>query len=316
MNSWDPSFHKTSTLQAKPTWVEVFMPVSAFPLLLVLFLILPIFLLAAESLLSPVLDYIKALLIPVNVGMAYTTMPLILIFKIIIFSFFAFTGVGMLLLKISCLYHEVWSHFFHQPHPKHTVYHPNQQDSMVALFNWSLFRWYKVLGPFAGWFVLTVLAGAFSFWLFDIFTSFGVFSFQLEVTFGFFVVSILSFLTVIAFFKGIWGVVTTALGDVVAITEPEKATQVVFERAQKVAFKSPLSLFLYPLYLLFYLAVITEAILLVTQFDISDLLSFNGSILTIYGIEFITLTVFFLLSAMKFMTYHDALGRYYQRYIQ
>jgi Na+-transporting methylmalonyl-CoA/oxaloacetate decarboxylase gamma subunit len=36
----------------------------------------------------------------------------------------------------------------------------------------------------------------------------------------------------------------------------------------------------------------------------------------ILGLEVVTLVLFLFLSAMKFMTYHDALTRYYRHHVQ
>lgn len=314
MTTWDTPLQKTESFQSPPDWFEALVPVSATPLILLLLLILPIFLLAAESLFAPVYDFVHSLLIPVNAGMSYTGLPLQLIIKIILFSIFTFSGVMLLLLKVSCLYHEVWSYFFQQPHPAHTTYHPDQQESMIALFNWNVFRWFKVFGPTLGWTGLTILAGAVGLWIFTSFTDFGFFTFQLQFSLGFFMMSVLFFFTGIALLKGVFAALTTILGDVAAITEPEKPTQVLFERARKLALASPWSLVLYPAYLLFYVGLILEIVLLIARYDIQDFLTFNPDILPVFGLEIITFILFMLLNAMKFMVYHDALSRYYQRY--
>ncbi len=315
MTTLDTMIQKNQAMQARPDWFEIFLPVSVIPLILILVLILPIFLLTAESLLAPVYDFVRSLLMPVNAGITYTSLPLVLILKIALFSLFTFTGVGLLCLKIVCIYHEVWSHFFYQAHPKHALYHPDQQESMIALFNWNVFRWYRILGPVLGWLGTTILVGTLGLWFFNSFTDFGFLSFQIQFTLGFFLMSVLGFFTAIAAVKGLWEIVTTMLGDVAAITEPEKPAQIIYERAHKLAFGSPMVLFLYPLYFLFYLAIIAEVILLIVQFDIQDILSFNPDILLILGIEVLTIVVFLILNAMKFMAYHHGLNRYYRYHL-
>lgn len=316
MNTLESSIPNNSSSRIKPDWFEAIVPFSAIPLILVLLLILPVFFLAAESLFAPVYDYVASLLMPVNAGVTYTRLPLLLIIKIGIFAVFTFTGVTLLLLKLSCLYHEVWSYFFYQPHPKHVPYHPDQQESMIALFNWNLFRWFKIIGPVVGWASLTAIVGAVSFWISNTFTDFGFFTFQLQFTLGFFAVLTLSFFTMLAFFKAIWAAFTTVLGDVTAVTEPEKPAQICYDRCRKLAFASPWSLFLYPLYFLFYTALIVEVVLLVAFYDISDLLTLKADLMMIFGFEVVTLVVFLMLSAMKFMVYHDAVGRYYQSHVR
>jgi hypothetical protein len=313
VNSWESSLQKNQSLQTRPDWFEVALPVAALPLIFILLLILPIFLLTAESLLAPVYDFIHSLLMPVNAGMTYASLPILLVIKILIFALFTFTGVALLLLKISCIYNEVWSYFVQSPNPKHAPYHPDQQESMVALFNWNMFRWYKVLGVPIGWVVLTILSGTFFLWFFNAFTDFGFFTFQLQITLGLFVLSVLGFFTAIEAAKGIGGALTTILGDVAAITEPEKPAQVLYERAKKLAFTSPWSLILYPLYFVFYLMLIVEIVLLIAQYDIQDITSFNPDILMIFVFEILTLVVFVILNGLKFMTYHDALVRFYQQ---
>ncbi len=316
MNTWEPSLQKDKAYQPQPDWFEAILPLPAIPLILLLFLIAPIFLLAAESLLAPVYEFIQSLLLPVNAGVTYATLPFQLLLKIGLFAIFTFTGVMLLLLKITCLYHEVWSHFFSQPHPRHTVYHPDQQDSMISLFNWSLFRLFKVLGPLVMWIAILIAVSVLWYWLFNSFTDFGFFSFQLQFSLGFFLVTVLSLFVGIEVFKTFWSALTTNLGDIAAITEPEKPTQVIYDRAKKLAFGSPWILIVYPIYFLFYLAVIVEVVLLIATYDIGDLLSFKADLMMILGFQFVTFVVFIMLNAMKFMTYHDALVRYYRQHVR
>lgn len=315
MNTWHSfaSNNPSSSQRATPDWFEVLLPTAAIPLILLLLFILPIFLLTAESLFVPVYEFLRSLLIPVNAGVPTTFIPFSLILKIILFTIFAFTGVTLLLLKISCLYHEVWGYFLGSPHPMHVPYHPDQQKSMVALFNWNLFRWYKILGPFLGFSLLTVLVGTLGLLLFSSFTDFGFFSFQLQFTLGFFILSVLGLLTGLSLMKGLQNAVTTMLGDVAAITEPEKPTQTLYERSQRLAFVSPKSFFLYPLYLVFIASVMIEVILLLALYNIQDILQFSPDILPVFALGFATFVVFLLISGMKFITYHDALERYYKQ---
>ncbi len=303
-----------TSYQARPDWFEAVLPVAAIPLILLLILILPLFLLSAESLFAPVFEFIRSLLIPINAGMSYTSLPLMLIFKILLFSIVSFTGMMLLMLKITCLYHEIWSHFFYQPHPRHVAYQPDQQESMMALFNWNVFRWGRILSRPIGWIVLTVIIGAGWLWIFNSMTDFGFFTFQLQFSLGFFLMMTLFFFTFLSVMKAIWHVFTTSLGDVAAITEPNKPAQVIYDRARKLTFISPWSFLLYPLYFLFYIAVIAEVILLIISYDVNDILSFNPDIMPIYLVELATFMILTLLSAMKFMTYHDALVRYYQKH--
>jgi hypothetical protein len=317
VNSWDPSLRKMQPLQqAPPDWFEVFMPLPAASLVILLILVLPIFLLTAESLFAPVYDFVRSLLMPVNAGIAYTSLPFLLLVKIVIFCIFTFTGLALLLLKISCLYHEVWAHFFQQPHPQHTPYHPEQQASMISLFNWNLFRWYRVLSPFVGWLAVTIVSASILMWLFNSFTDFSFFTFQMQFTLGFFIMSVLGLFTAIALVKTLWAAFTTILGDVAAITEPEKPTQILYDRTRKLAFLSPWGMLLYPMYFIFYVALIVEIVLLLVNYDIQDLLSFKVNVLPIFGIELLTFGIFILLSVMKFMAYHDALYRYYNRFVR
>jgi hypothetical protein len=314
MNTWDPTLRPNPSFTPQPAWFEVFLPVGAAPLLLLLFLILPIFLLAGESLFAPVYEWVHSQLMPVNAGMTYTELPLLLIFKIILFCIFTFTGVALLILKINCLYYEVWSYWLKEPHPLHTQYHPDPQDSMIALFNWGVFRWFKILSPFLGWFILAVLSGIVLMWFFNTYSFLGVFTFQLQIMVSFFVMAVLGFFTFLGFFKMLWRLLTSILGDAAAITEPEKPAQVIFDRVQKLAFASPWIVLLYPLYFVFYVVILAEVVLLMANFDITDILAFHPDALgLIYGLTAATMVAFLVLSALKFLAYHDALGRFYNR---
>ncbi len=311
-NSWESSIQHGSSFVGKPDWFEFLLPRSALTLLLLLFFVLPLFFLTAESLFSPVYEFIKSLLIPINTGMVYTTFPLQLVIKILLFSFFTFTGVALLWLKISCLYHEVWSTRFYAPSPLHTPYHPDQQGSLVALFNWNLFRFAKVYGPLLGWLFATLVIGTICFLSFTSFTDFGFLTFQLQFSGIVFVMSVLFLFLLLTCFKACWLGVTTMLGDVAAMTEPEKPIEVVFARARKLAFVSPWSIILYPLYVVLTLMVVAEVLYLVITYDVQDVLSFNPNVLPIFCFDLLTIAALIILSALKFLTYHDAMCRYYR----
>ncbi len=284
------------------------------PLLLVLILVLPLFILAAGSLLAPLIDYLRALIIPPNSDVPQAVLPLILIIKLALFSIFSFTGIVLLLLKMTCLYYQVWSCFLGQPHALHTAYHADQQESVVSLFNWNLFRAYKSLTPLTLWLLVTLLLGSALSWAFTTLNILPMPLFQLGISIGLFIFMVTSFFTLLAFFKAVWLGITTLLGDVVAITEPEKPAQTAFERSRKLAFRSPWGLLLYPLYLVFYLLLATEVVLLLANYDIPTLLTLNPKVLVpVFGLELLTIAVFVLLAALKLMTYHDALSRYYRQ---
>lgn len=311
-----PYPHPSYAATQRPEWFEPVLPTSAAPLIGLLILVFPLFLLALESLLAPVMEYVQSLLMPVNAGVPYTSMPWYLVIKIALFLVFTFTGITLLILKITCLYYEVWSHYFDQPHPEHPPYHPDAQDSMVSLFNWGVFRVFRILAPSLMWIGLTIAAALLWFWFFTAFTNFGFLTFQLQFTLGIFAMGVLGFFSFLSLFGLFANVFKSILGDVAAITEPEKPAQTLYDRVQSIAFASPWAVILYPLYLVFYLLVAVEIILFWVNYDISDLFNLNPSMLIVYGVTVATFAMFIVLQAMKFMTYHDALKRAYKRILR
>jgi hypothetical protein len=299
------------SVNSNKSWLSALLPLSAIPLWLLLIVILPVSLLLAESLFSPFAEFLQSLLMPINNGNPNGTLPLSLLLKMLLFLIFAFTGITMLLLKITCLYYQEWIGFFNRPHPEHADYHPEQQESMIALLNWNLFRLYQVLGPPAMWAGGTVIVTSCLLFLSNLTSDFGFFTFQLEFTLGLFLFLTLSFFTTLSVFKAIWISFCSLLGDVSAITEPEKPSQVLFERTRRLAFLSPWVWLVYPLYAIFWMAVLSETILLLAYFDMTTLWQPGPQWLLILECSAVTLFSFIVLKGLKLMVYHDALARYY-----
>lgn len=316
-SSWQaPLGQNPSASGVQPDWFEAILPPSAMLLVVLLWLTLPVFLLTAESLFAPLYDVIRSVLFPINgSGISFTQFPIILLAKIALFLLISITGIGLLTLKTKCLYTEVWSMFLPPPSHQHSAYNPDQKNSMVALVNWMLFRFFSVFGPVLGWLLAGIIVGAIWYWAFNLFSGFGFLTFQIQFTLGLFVLMVIGWFALLEALKVANRFVGSSLGDMAAMLEPEKPAQVIYDRVQRLGFISPWQLLFYPLNALFSLAVLIEMVFLLVKVDIDALLSFQPIIVPVYSLCAITLVVFLLLNSLKLLTYHDAMQRYYRKFI-
>lgn len=299
------------SLGPKPGWLELLLPPAVVPLLALFVLLLPIALLSAKSLLVPVLEWVQPFLIPVKAGAKPVYFSVFLMLKVLLFGLFSFLGVKLLVLKLMTTYIDGWSRSVEQAHPSHVAYHASPLDSLVALFNWNLYRWLTVLGPLVLSIAVYWLCVSAGLWTFDWFGSF--IPLMIQFTLGIFTLGVTSFLIVLNLCVGIKRLFQTLLGDIIAVTEPELPAELVHQRAQTLMMASPWSTILIPSYAVFYLVVVIELVVLFTQFRIQSLLQFSPELLTLYVMNTATIAVFVVLNAMKFLAYHDGLTRFYQK---
>ena len=297
------------TLGSKPGWLELLLPAAVVPLLVLLVIVLPIALLSAKSLLVPVFEWLQPFFIPIKAGAKPVYFSIFLVVKVILFGLFCFLGVKLLILKLMTTYIDGWSRSVEQAHPNHVAYHASPLDSLVALFNWNLYRWISVLGPLLVSILVYWVCVSAGLWSFDWFG--GFVPLMIQFTLGLFTVGVAAVMVGWNMVVGIKRLFQTLLGDIIAVTEPELPAELVHQRSQALMMASPWSTILLPSYGVFYFVVLVELAILFTQFRIQSLIQLSPELITLYVMNTATIAVFVVLNAMKFLAYHDALTRFY-----
>ncbi len=291
---------------------EMFLPPQAFILLLILLAILPLTLLAGQSLFLPLFDSIKSFVIPEMRGMQ-TILPPSFYLRLTIFSVLAFLGVFQLILRIRLAYYQAWSKSFPRPDQLHVDYQPDTQQSMLSVQSWNVYRFFAIFLP--PLIVGSIFMGTcfLELYLSNQFIDMPATSLPAIIISFLFISLLLMLFTAFVVGNSLWILLITLFGDVVAITEPDLMAKTIYERCKRVAFSSPLVYLLYPAYLLFLIAVITEISWFLTEYNLQDLLQFKINLLWVFTLEIATIGVYLGLNYFKFYTYHHALKRYYQR---
>lgn len=292
------------------TFFDWILPPPAVPLVILLLIILPMALLAAQSLFLPLLEFVSSLLFAGSEGGA-ASLPFHFFLKLGAFLVLAFFGLVQLVLRINAFYYSVWAKGFPRPHPLHVDYEPDNQQSMVALLNWKLYRLFGVMAPPLVLGAVTFLVGLGELYLFNLSTGLPFISLSIQFIVALFLFMVLSLFTGFAFLNSVWTFLTTVFGDIIAITEPDLPAKTVFDRAGRIAFASPMILIFYPAYLVFLLGVVVEVYLLLSTYTVQDLITLNVNIPLILGLEVLTLVCYLSLNYLRFYTYHHALARYY-----
>ncbi len=291
---------------------EMLLPPQAFILLILLLVLLPVTLLAGQSLFIPLFESLKSFVLPEMKGMQ-TILPWPFYLRLGIFLLLAFLGVFQLILRIRLAYYQAWAKGFSRPDPLHIDYQPDAQQSMLSVQSWNVYRLFAICLPpliIGSIFVGTCFL---ELYLFNQFIDMPITTLPAVVISFLFISLLLMLFTVFSVGNSLWVLMITLFGDVVAITEPDLTVKVIYERCSRVAFSSAWVYLLYPAYFLFLIGVGAEIIGLVTTYDLQDLLQFKINFLLILALEGATLITYLGLNYLKFHAYHHALKRYYQR---
>jgi hypothetical protein len=307
-----PMDHERSSVDFEKTFLECILPPQALPLLVLLLLILPMAILTAESLFIPLFEWLRSLFLSGPEAGA-TSLPFHFFLKLSIFLVLAFLGVVQLFLRINTLYFSVWAERFSRPHTLHADYHPDYQQSILSLLNWNIFRILTLAAPPLVLGVVTFLVGMLELYLFNLFSGLPFISLPIQFIVALFLMMILSLFTGFAFLNSIWTSFITVFGDVVAVTEPELSAKTIYDRCGRIAFSSPLVYVFYSAYFLFVVGILSELYLLLTTYDIQDLITFHVDFSLLLGMEVLTFALYLILNYLKFLTYHQALAFYYAK---
>lgn len=292
------------------SFLDSLLPPPALPLLLLLLLVLPLSLLAGQSLLIPLFESVLALFLTGSDGL-YTTLPWYFYLKLLAFVLLTFFGLFQLVLRIKTYYFTVWAQQFPQAHALHVRYQPDNQMSLVALINWTLYRTGSIFGPPLMLGLLTCGLGVVEIWLFNVFSGLPFISLPIQFIVALFLFMLFSLFTAFACANGLWTYFTTVFGDVVAVTEPELPAKTAYERCNRIAFASPMVYVFYPAYFLFVVGVLVEVYVFLSTYTVKDLITFQINIPAVLGLEILTVGMYLVLGFLKMYTYHNALMAYY-----
>jgi hypothetical protein len=292
--------------------LSAILPFQTIPWILLLLFILPLVVIAGDSLLSPLYTMFWLTLFPSSDTMAHPEFSFILLIKLAVFFPLAFLAVGLLLTKILTAYHRAWTQFIAQPHALHQTYHPNKQYSPAALVNWVIYRWYRLLrGPLLFLVLGSVLLGV-QLFLLQWFAEPLALVFMIGFIVVLFALFLVTFFFVLSLAKSSLQYFKTSFGSTAAILEPEQTCEVLYQRVSRIAFNSPW-VFMVTLQQIGLVAVFWFSVTFTTtQYDAQSFLSFDPGLLKLFFLNAIVLMVLLVLFASKFFLYSDALSRFYE----
>lgn len=301
----------TANFQPTRNFLSMLLPSGALPYMALLLLILPLAILTGESFVLPLFSHIKSILFPEMEGMR-TVLPARFFIKFGLYLFFIGLLFGQLLLRIRQAYVQVWVTAFPRPDRLHIHYAPHPVRSISAMVRWHGYRLMVIFSLPLFLILATGLFALFSFSLMNQVMDLSTISLPAAITVFLFIGFLLALFTGTSVVNSIWMFMTTPFGDMVALTETDLLPRTIFERCRRIAFCSPWVFILYPINLLFWVAVMAGMGGLMYLFNIQDLLSFQFPLFTVMGIEVALLVAYVLINYFTLFTYHHALSRYYQ----
>lgn len=294
------------------TVFDMFLPPQAVPLLGILLIITPFFLLTAESLIEPLVLFVQERVIPGN-ELSFATLPLNFFIKFILFAVLGFLTFGQLLLRVETIYVAMWSKTTPRPHELHVDYSPDRYFSIMSLMSWKLYRLISIILPPILSILLTGFVSLVVMYFVQAFNSTNTATLSFQFTVAIFVTLILFMLTAFICLNSLWNIFITIFGDITAITEPDLSNKSIYQRANRIAFTCKRSLMLYAMYFIYYTCTFTLVALLLTHYNITDLIRFKANYFLIFGLEILCFSGYIALNHFKFKAYHRALVMYYQQ---
>jgi hypothetical protein len=292
---------------------DLLMPPQTVILVILLMIIAPVALLTGESLLSPLIDWVRAIFMAESASVVADTLPAFFFLKFGLFVVLCFLGGVQLLLRLNTLYYGTWAMVLDSPHPLHPPYQPDPQLSSLALLNWNAYRLLHIVGPPALTLVVMFGLGFIELWLFNLLSGVPMFGLPLQMIAATFLFLIMGLVFVCACLRSVWVLLYTLFGDVMAVTEPDLPVRTMFERCRRIALVSPRVIALYPAYALFYMGLLAAVVWLLITYDIEDLIGLKADVVQLLGIQSLLFGVYMLLNFWNLSCYHHALVTYYQR---
>jgi hypothetical protein len=306
----DPA--QTASIQEATTFFDWILPPPALPLIILLMIVFPMAILSAQSLLIPLLEYLTSLVMSGSEG-GSVSLPLHFYIKLGAFLVLVSFGLIQLVLRINAYYYSAWAKGFPKPHPLHVAYHPDNQQSILSLLNWKLYRLFTIFAPPLFLTALTFGLGLLELYLFNLSTGFPFISLSIQFIVAIFLMMLLSLFTGFSLINSSWTFLTTVFGDLIAITEPDLSVKTIFDRCGRIVFSSPMIFIFLIAYGAFILGFLGEIYFLVATYDIQDLLKFKMNFPLLLGAECVTFVFYITINYLRFYTYHMALSNFYNK---
>lgn len=300
------------TLVSDVSILDMVLPTQAIPLLGLLLIVAPIVLLTGESLILPLIEWMRIRMTVVG-EVPFGDLPTYFFIKLITFLILAFLGGFQLLLRIKAIYYTSWAKAFPRPHALHCDYQTDSTNGVAALVQWKLYQMAMIILPPIVMSGVTFLVGLIELYLFNTFSDLSFVGLSIQLTIELFLIMMLGLFTLFAFLHSIWTALTTLFGDVIAVTEPDLPNPLVLQRCGRIAFASNYVYLMFPLFLLFVAAVIGEISWLLMDVDIHQFISFKANVPLILAMEIVTLVWYLGFNFFQFYTYHHGLMTYYAK---
>ncbi|MFM7390716.1 MAG: hypothetical protein ACKO34_08880 [Vampirovibrionales bacterium] len=200
----------------------------------VLWVCLPLGLLAFKQLLLPFMNHVDTVINGAGLGV-----PLYHSVKFLCFSAIALPTFAWCCLQLTYHYHAHWATFFDRPHPLHCDFHPHPDYSYWALLRWYGFRTLRLLLPFTGGCLVLALLLGLEGWLFNLGFDSPLLRLPLPFIVGLSLLAFVGFFLLILGFVTLYQVLTSCYGTPAAVCEPLKAPSLIMERSKRIALLTP-----------------------------------------------------------------------------
>jgi hypothetical protein len=308
------SYEVSPSLPAGMSALDMILPPQVIPLLVLLLLITPIVILTGESLIIPLLEWIRSrIMVAAGQEATFGDLPTYFFIKLGAFVLLSFLGGFQLLLRIKTIYYTAWAKAFPRPHTLHVDYQTDSNRGMAALIQWKIYQVAMVCLPPIVMATITFLVGLVELYLFNTFSDLSFIGLSVQLTIELFLIMMLGMFTLFAFLNSVWTALTSLFGDIVAVTEPDLPNPLILQRCGRIAFCSPYVYVLFPAYLILLLGLFGEIVWLLNSVDIHDFIGFKANVSFIFGMELLTVIWYLGFNFFKFYTYHHGLSIYYSK---
>lgn len=292
----------------KKGWFWGVLPPSAPLLWLMLMLLGPMALLGGESLLYPLVEKLPAFLTSGEISM-----PFLYFLKVLAFGAMVFLAFSQLILRLQVCYFTEWSLGFPRPHHLHVDYAPHPRESMAALIRWQGFRAMRVVVPPLLFTVLTALIGTVALFLFNHWMASLSLLNPIFMIISIFLLSVAGVATMLFVINSIWVSLTSLYGVCAAVSEPDLPTFLLYERVNRIAFCSPWTWLLIPLYGLCHLGLLAFIVWLLWVYSIEELMSLQLNFGLILALELLLVVAYTSVNYLRWVSYNKALVVYYNK---
>lgn len=308
------SYEVPPSLPAGVSVLDMILPPQVIPLLVLLLIITPVVILTGESLVVPLIEWIRTrIMVAAGQEPSFGDLPSYFFIKLAAFMILSFLGGFQLLLRIKTIYFTSWAKAFPRPHSLHVDYQTDANKGMAALIQWKIYQFAIVSLPPIVMATITFIVGLVELYLFNTFSDLSFIGLSVQLTVELFLILMLGLFTLFACLNSVWTALTSLFGDIVAVTEPDLPNPLILQRCGRIAFSSPYIYVLFPAYLILVTGVVGEITWLLGAVDIHQFISFKANVPLIMGMELLTVIWYLGFNFFKFYTYHHGLSLYYSK---